>query len=1755
MKQQGSVDHLRSPAGAENKVKYRLPHSGSTAKRLAKLGDALKELKAHSHASTQSVNQLLNAMSQLNAMALLDPNEANLQAQLRQFFKPAAKEQAADAGATPDTLEAEHSEVFEHSDQLVQAIDKLTSAITSLELSPAVVVNSAQQAASVPQPMATAAQFVAPQLSAPQQATHLEVNGAAAAPSASVAGPLSTQQNTVSVAPATGISTELGQLTTLAPQLGEASGLPTVVAQFKATLPALQQLDLGGMLAGDLQAIQAALPVLLDVADIPGLQKTLAAELPAMAQLDLAGVLQGDLQSLLEVTPGVLTELGLDGASGAVTRALPALKQLDMAGIVSGDLSSLLDQAPQVFSALDMPGAARSMANILPALQKIDAQGVLSGDLTSLVETAPELFNAFGMNEVATLFEQHSGLIQKLDVKGLMNGDLSSLSEVVPEVFEALNMPGAAQAMQKAMPVFAKLDPAALVEGDLSSLLHATPEVMRAFELDEVADKFQAAIPGLTKLDMKGIAQGDLSSLMSAAPELADALQLGDAGQLIGAALPVLQKFDVDGLLAGDLSSLIEAGPELLHELGMGDAANLLQQHAGVVQKLDVKGLMNGDLTSLGAAAPELFNALNMPGAAQVMEKAMPVLGKLDASAMMKGDLSSLLDVAPELFEVLELGDVGAVMQSALPALQKFDLDGLMSGDLSSLAQAGPELLNAFGMKDAASLLQQHSGIFEQLNIKGVMDGDLSSLVDIAPDVFSALGMDDAASFMEQHEAVFKQLDVPGLLQGDLSSLGDAASQWLSDSGLFGDSSEEGGQAGDAQGEPDQSDVASDSEYADSEDAAYEEFDEYDLLDEAEQDDEQKDQDKKKKDKKNKKKPGKGRNKGKKGKGKGAKGKGKGAKGKGNTRKDVSARPGKTRAKPGKSHPKPKPKPKPKQSKLGNVMRQLDKGSQSPQKMTANSPKNAKLGQFAGKKGGFLSRLPGAKLFGKMAAPLSAVMGAVDVATTLSDDTLTAQQKTQQLGTAVGGAGGAWAGAAAGAALGSVIPGIGTAVGGLIGGALGAMGGESVGGWLGDKLGGWFEDDPDPELSTDMVSEEVEEAAIATSELHPEPVTPEQSDIKPGDLANQASSNVLLQGLAGPLGPVMSLTSTLFGDSKVANEPASAEAELPNEAPGGLLNEVGSNALLQGLAGPLGPVMSLTSKLFGEGKSTTEPASTEAKLAGKTPGGSLSEIGSNALLQGLAGPLGPVMSLTSKLFGEGKSTTEPASTEAKLAGKTPGGSLSDIGSNVLLQGLAGPLGPVMSLTSKLFGEGKSTTEPAATETELAGKTPGGSLNEIGSNTLLKGLTGPFGSIMSLFAQPQGNQKTDKARVPLGTSGKSVKSRMSGTVAKALNSPGIGMSSQFGPLFNESADAAQASEASLFEPGTRASKNGQQPARPGFKLPVAANDSAFLAQQSQLKTPVDGVLGALGITAGPLGAALQLAQGGQSQAASAGAAQSGPGGSLVSKVLGMALGPVGGAATSLLGGWFNQGAGQEGAEGLHSLVLPDSPATNSDGASSVFTQAEGFIKNQFINPFNLVAGTASAYAGLKGQQHNPVHKVAKIGNLAGDALNYHTVWQAANDDALSGSQKSGVIGGTLGGMFSAKAVSGLMENSRNPWLKMAAPLAGFATNALVGSQVSSWFGDEPKANAKGNVTAQTALPFDPDALWHLSDSDATSSTPESSHFASDNRTAQVTVNANITVNARSGEQAQDIAIQVKQLLEQQQQQAILDLNAGYFNHVA
>ncbi|MCJ8268302.1 MAG: hypothetical protein MJK04_02765, partial [Psychrosphaera sp.] len=113
---------------------------------------------------------------------------------------------------------------------------------------------------------------------------------------------------------------------------------------------------------------------------------------------------------------------------------------------------------------------------------------------------------------------------------------------------------------------------------------------------------------------------------------------------------------------------------------------------------------------------------------------------------------------------------------------------------------------------------------------------------------------------------------------------------------------------------------------------------------------------------------------------------------------------------------------------------------------------------------GKLLKGPASKMLGKVAAPITAVLGALDIFSTLSDDSLTSSQKTKQVATSAGGTGGALAGAAAGAAIGSIIPGIGTIIGGLIGGALGAFAGESLGEAVGNSL---TEDSNPPPIATE----------------------------------------------------------------------------------------------------------------------------------------------------------------------------------------------------------------------------------------------------------------------------------------------------------------------------------------------------------------------------------------------------------------------------------------------------------------------------------------------------------------------------------------------------------------------------------------------------------------------------------------------------------------------------------------------------------------
>ena len=103
-------------------------------------------------------------------------------------------------------------------------------------------------------------------------------------------------------------------------------------------------------------------------------------------------------------------------------------------------------------------------------------------------------------------------------------------------------------------------------------------------------------------------------------------------------------------------------------------------------------------------------------------------------------------------------------------------------------------------------------------------------------------------------------------------------------------------------------------------------------------------------------------------------------------------------------------------------------------------------------KGGSLLRSVGSR-----ALPLSLLFGAANIGSTLLDDELEGDAKTEQISKDVGGMGGAAAGALAGAAIGSVVPVIGTAIGGLAGSIIGGLGGEAIGGWFGR----WLADDND----------------------------------------------------------------------------------------------------------------------------------------------------------------------------------------------------------------------------------------------------------------------------------------------------------------------------------------------------------------------------------------------------------------------------------------------------------------------------------------------------------------------------------------------------------------------------------------------------------------------------------------------------------------------------------------------------------------------
>ncbi|KZW99075.1 hypothetical protein JL49_18935, partial [Pseudoalteromonas luteoviolacea] len=407
---------------------------------------------------------------------------------------------------------------------------------------------------------------------------------------------------------------------------------------------------------------------------------------------------------------------------------------------------------------------------------------------------------------------------------------------------------------------------------------------------------------------------------------------------------------------------------------------------------------------------------------------ALPALQQLDLKGIASGDVSSLMTAAPDLLASVGLNEASETLGAALPALQQLDLKGIASGDVSSLMSAAPGLLKAAGLGEVGATLDAALPALQKLDTKAILEGDLSSLMQQAPELLNAFGLQDAASLFSKHSALIEKLDFKGIINGDLSSLTGAVPDLLAEFGL--------------------GDLGLES-----------------LFDGGDEQEEKPKKSKKKHNKRNK--------------------SNKGVKRAHSDSDDASQRKAAKLNQPSQSNkPKRKNPAKPAfkvldggKAKPAGQQTAKSKGDKPAKQPTAKAstsykaPKTAndsvfsKLGKFAGKKGGVLSSLAKgpAKYLGKLNAPLTVAMGAMDAYSALNDDTLSKQEKSSRVGGAVGGMGGALAGAAAGAAIGSVVPVIGTALGGIVGGAIGAFGGESAGSWLGDTLGGWFFDDDSKE--------------------------------------------------------------------------------------------------------------------------------------------------------------------------------------------------------------------------------------------------------------------------------------------------------------------------------------------------------------------------------------------------------------------------------------------------------------------------------------------------------------------------------------------------------------------------------------------------------------------------------------------------------------------------------------------------------------------
>ncbi|NOU49480.1 hypothetical protein HG263_02820 [Pseudoalteromonas sp. JBTF-M23] len=244
---------------------------------------------------------------------------------------------------------------------------------------------------------------------------------------------------------------------------------------------------------------------------------------------------------------------------------------------------------------------------------------------------------------------------------------------------------------------------------------------------------------------------------------------------------------------------------------------------------------------------------------------------------------------------------------------------------------------------------------------------------------------------------------------------------------------------------------------------------------------------------------------------------------------------------------------------------------------------------------------------------------------------------------------------------------------------------------------------------------------------------------------------------------------------------------------------------------------------------------------------------------------------------------------------------------------------------------------------------------------------------------------------------------------------------------------------------------------------------------------------------------------------------------------------------------------------------NSQQTQPTNASSIFGNILSLAGN-VLGPVGAITGTIMATQPKANKPGSVVSKMANATGILGHVVNGLSILNTANNDALSAKEKAQSIGETGGSWLTGELISRSLGKSKNPRVAAVAPLLSFFGSTVAGKMtggVSGWFSEKvlgkEQANAKADTQLATAsqgaallspkLENDPNALHEITKKDQTSSSSQP------NVNSSVAVNANITVNATPEMSAVDIAEQIKQVLEQKQQQAQRDMRLRYIDEVA